>query len=408
MSAFKFECPSCGQHLQGDETYSGRQLNCPNCQHAMTVPNPAASAPAIPPPPVQVAAPPSIRVAMPTPVAAAPPPPQPPAQGAMRITAHAATATSPGGPPPAAPRHLPTPMPMPKFDGDDDEPGSRKKKKKIISIAVLVAVALLAGFVLIPRALKWQKSFNDKQARDDDPGVIGGQVSHVMELNNVLDATDPDKMGRNADRGPAAAMAGRARKARAMSVDSAGGAAAMEAGEGTENLPAIPATWTLDAAAAQIPNGRVAGTVAGASFTADHVFLLMGGATPVLAFRQGLFQNPDRELIVYPKLKPGQTLENQTWTITAEQTADVPQVAKRWKAAPNTAPQMKPFPSGYVLKLEFGRMTPGGLPGKIYLALPDTEHSVAGGVFVAGIRAAGAPTARRPGAGGQPSMMSDE
>ena len=294
---------------------------------------------------------------------------------------------------------------MPKFDSDDDESTSRKKK--FAGIAVMVAVAVLAGFVLIPMALKWQKSFNEKQARDDDPGLIGGQVGHAMELNSVLDATDPDKMGRNADRGPAAAMAGRARKARAMAVESAGGLGAMSSDD-AEALPVIPAIWTLDGAAAQIPNGRVAGTVAGASFTADHVLLLTAGATPVLAFRQGAFQSPDRELIVYPKLQPGQTLENQTWTITADQIADVPQVAKRWKAGPNTAIQMKTFPSGYVLKLEFGTMTPAGLPGKIYLALPDAEHSVAGGVFVASVRVAGGPSARRPSAPGQPSMMSDE
>jgi hypothetical protein len=295
---------------------------------------------------------------------------------------------------------------MPKFDGDDEEAGSRKKK--FASIAVMVVVALLAGFVLIPMALKWQKSFNEKQAKDDDPGLIGGQVGHALELNNVLDATDPDKMGINADRGPAAAMAGRARKARAMSVESAGGAAALDAEDAMQGLPVISATWTLDAAAAQIPNGRVAGTVAGVSFTADHVLLLTGGATPVLAFRQGTFMNPDRELIVFPRLKPGQSLENQSWTITADQTADVPQVARRWKTAGNTASQMKAFVSGYVMKLEFGKMTPAGLPGKFYLALPDAEHSVAGGVFVAGIRVVGA-NARSPGnTGGQPSMMSDE
>ena len=408
MSAFKFECPSCGQHFQGDETYIGRQINCPSCQRAMTVPNPVAAtvAPVTPPPPpVQVVPPPSIRVTMPAPVAA-PPALSSPAQPAMRIAAHTAPAAKPAAPPPATPKHLPTPMLMPKFEGDDDEAGSRKKK--FVSIAVMVAVALLAGFVLIPMALKWQKSFNEKQAKDDDPGLIGGQVGHAMELNNILDATDPDKMGRNADRGPAAAMAGRARKARAMSVESAGGAAAMDAEEATQSLPVIPATWTLDAAAAQIPNGRVAGSVAGVSFTADHVLVLTGGATPVLAFRQGTFMNPDRELIVFPKLKPGQSLENQSWTITADQTADVPQVAKRWKAAPNTAPQMKPFASGYVMKLEFGKMTPAGLPGKIYLALPDKEHSVAGGLFVAGVRAVDTNARRPGGAGGQPSMMSEE
>ena len=294
------------------------------------------------------------------------------------------------------------------FAGSDDGTAPTSKGKKIAIIAALVVVIPVAGYFLISAGLKWQKSFNEARAKDDDPGVIGGQVGHIAELNSVLDATDPDKMGRNADRGPAGAMAGRVRKARATSVDSTGGAA-MDPEEAAAALPVIPARWTLDIAAAQIPNGRVAGTVGGGSFAADQVLLLTGAATPVLAFRQGAFANPDRELIVFPKLKPGETIENKSWTVTKDQTADVPQVMKRWKAAPNAALQQKAFTAGYAMKIEFGKMTPAGLPGKIYLALPDEEHSVAGGTFLANVRAAGAAAKRViVGPGGQPNMMSDE
>ena len=39
MSEFKFSCPNCGQHIQGDELWSGRQINCPACQQPLVVPS---------------------------------------------------------------------------------------------------------------------------------------------------------------------------------------------------------------------------------------------------------------------------------------------------------------------------------------------------------------------------------
>jgi len=38
MSEFKFECPHCEQHLKCDEQFSGRQIQCPRCQHLIRVP----------------------------------------------------------------------------------------------------------------------------------------------------------------------------------------------------------------------------------------------------------------------------------------------------------------------------------------------------------------------------------
>ncbi len=41
MSEFKFSCPHCGQHLQGDPLWSGREINCPVCQRILLVPSDA-------------------------------------------------------------------------------------------------------------------------------------------------------------------------------------------------------------------------------------------------------------------------------------------------------------------------------------------------------------------------------
>jgi hypothetical protein len=38
MSEFKFACEHCGQHLQCDEQLSGRQIQCPKCQHLIRIP----------------------------------------------------------------------------------------------------------------------------------------------------------------------------------------------------------------------------------------------------------------------------------------------------------------------------------------------------------------------------------
>ena len=38
MSEFKFSCPHCDQHLQCDEQLSGREIQCPNCQHRLQIP----------------------------------------------------------------------------------------------------------------------------------------------------------------------------------------------------------------------------------------------------------------------------------------------------------------------------------------------------------------------------------
>jgi hypothetical protein len=38
MNPFKFSCPHCDQHLQCDEQFSGREIQCPNCNHLIRIP----------------------------------------------------------------------------------------------------------------------------------------------------------------------------------------------------------------------------------------------------------------------------------------------------------------------------------------------------------------------------------
>lgn len=38
MSQFKFSCPQCQQHLQCDEQFAGREIQCPDCHHLIRIP----------------------------------------------------------------------------------------------------------------------------------------------------------------------------------------------------------------------------------------------------------------------------------------------------------------------------------------------------------------------------------
>jgi hypothetical protein len=38
MNQFKFSCPHCKQHLQCDEQFSGREIQCPSCNVLIRIP----------------------------------------------------------------------------------------------------------------------------------------------------------------------------------------------------------------------------------------------------------------------------------------------------------------------------------------------------------------------------------
>ena len=80
---------------------------------------------------------------------------------------------------------------------------------------------------------------------------------------------------------------------------------------------------------------------------------------------QGPLASPDREIMIYLHLKPGETLGGQTLSIAQDMKgSSVPQVAKRWKTDPRYAPKQQNYMSGYAMKLSLGAMTNNLVPGK--------------------------------------------
>jgi len=147
-----------------------------------------------------------------------------------------------------------------------------------------------------------------------------------------------------------------------------------------KELPLLPAVWTLDVEQAKIPEGKANGSIAGTNFVVETAL-----CTPqILGLYEGAPRSPDRAILVYLNLKPGESLTNRTFTVSPDKRdPGVREVMKEWKTNPRYAPHTKPFSSGYAMKLELGDMTGNVLNGKIFLALPDTEQSVVAGLFKA-------------------------
>jgi len=233
--------------------------------------------------------------------------------------------------------------------------------KRIALIAALVVIVPVAGYFAFTHLAGMQSKFNENRAKDDDPGLIGGQVSHIAELNSVLDATDPSKMGRFADSKPIAGP-----------------------------------SWTLEVAAAKIPEGDVRGLISGDPFSEDSTILTVGNGGVLISFVQGPPPPYERSLTFTAPLKPGENLEGKTWTVAKEAPPGAASVTKQWMPRSGGDRQQKTFKSGFALKLELGKPTGGRIPGKVFVSLPDAEKTVVAGNFVASIRALGAPTGGRP------------
>jgi hypothetical protein len=229
--------------------------------------------------------------------------------------------------------------------------------RRIITWAVAVLIAGAALYFVFTWAGSAQKKFNVAKERSrDDAG--GGQLGHLAELNSVLDATDPNKMGYTGyDPGP---------KVTPLK---------------SEREKPNPPQWTLDVTAAKIPSGRANGSISGTAFVADRAYVQRTASSHVLTVRQGEGFQAEREIIITLPAKAGQKLDAGTLEVAKDQKTGVPRVIKRWIAAGKQ--QMKTYTNGYAMKLEFGQTTYDSLPTRVFVALPDEEKTVIGGTVEA-------------------------
>jgi len=350
MADIKFSCPHCNQHITCDELWGGHQLQCPGCQGSLIVPGgETAAAPG-----------------------ESPLVPRPPG-GPGRLSKAPAHSPAAGASAPA--RNIPI---------RNLAPAVKKKQSPVVKFAITAAVLVVlgAGGYFGYMWLSEMQSKANAKSREAEKNSDGGQVGHIAELNTVMDGTDPAKTSPEASAGrrrPSAAP-----QQVALPADRSGGAVVNAAP--TDTRPVIPAVWTLDLPTAKIPESRVNGTISGSNFVAEAARIDPVGTAQVLRLLQGQPVSPDREVLVYLHLKPGEKLGGQTVAVSHEMIGvGVPQVTKRWKTDPKYAARLKSFSTGYAMKLELGTLTNNLVPGKIFLALPDDEKTVVAGTFNASV-----------------------
>lgn len=241
---------------------------------------------------------------------------------------------------------------------------------KIFKLAAGVVVAGVVLYFGIGLARSWQAKFN-KKSEEIAKNSGGGEMGHIANLYQVLDATDPNRHEVPSGGGPDASLA------EARRVAHLGSGGSISPGN---SAPLQTPAWTLDLNAASIPGGRANGMISETRFVVDFAQITKVGQAYVLSLGQGNPGNPERDVMIY--LHPNGGLPGRSWTISPQMSgANVPQVIESWKTDPRYAAQQKLFKSGYAMRLEFGSLTADSVPGKIYLALPDGEQSVVAGSF---------------------------
>jgi len=243
--------------------------------------------------------------------------------------------------------------------------------QKVVGWTVGAVIGAVAITFLLHKADTWQVKLDQKE-KDVADHSSGGEMVHIAKLYETLDATDPAKMEQSQ-------MKARARGEKAVADMLA---QLKVQPDPTLIMPLATPQWGLDDSAAQIPSGRVHGSISGQEFTPDSVRLDPGGYGRVLSFQQGVGTTADHEIFIYLNLNPNDASAGRSWTVTKETKAkDAAQIVKRWTANPKFAPIAKTYGSGYSLRLEFDQPTRDWQGGRIYLALPDTNQTVLAGAF---------------------------
>jgi len=231
-----------------------------------------------------------------------------------------------------------------------------------------LVVAMYFGF---KQAGQWQAGFN-KKTDEMAAKTGGGEMGHVANLYQVLDATDPDKIGAAQARSHANLGRSRAEILEALKPKP----------DPTLAMPLVRPTWTLDVANTSMAKGRVSGTSGGTNFNVETVRLDRTASSAVLTFQEGVGTSADHELFIYIPANPTENLAGRSWTVTKEAKAkDALQVVRKWTVNPRFGPVSKTFYNGYALKLDLDETTGDWQPGRIFLALPDTNQTVLMGEF---------------------------
>jgi hypothetical protein len=343
MSDFKFSCPACGQHIACDTSNAGMTIACPACQTALTVPQPPAAAAPAAPPGLSIAA--------------------SQARHTASEASHSAAVMSRSYAQPQAPG-----------------PGGGTQKTSGLAIASLVcSLTFCLGFIpgIICGHLARRNMRRDPSLKGAGFATAGLIISYftlaftigffALSLTSIISVAKKAKeealqQQQKIQAAEASAKAAAARKA----ADTSSG----------------DSLWNLNLTTAQFPDHPAAGKIHGQDFTVERAIT----RNDVIILRQGQNPIPDLQVIIFTFLKNSKNLAGKTYDISPANAdlsqKNMPHVHLLWKEEGSATNKSKIFSKDYAMKLELGAADAAGkIPGKIYLCLPDDQHSYVAGSF---------------------------
>jgi hypothetical protein len=138
---------------------------------------------------------------------------------------------------------------------------------------------------------------------------------------------------------------------------------------------AMKADWTTNLTDVDFPDRPASGRIHGINFTVGTTALQGGG----LALIQTSGTVCEYIISLPPKFMQADL--SQPYEVSPTNTANQPRIVIEWKGQPPIPPGAEQFSKGYAMKLEVEGMSAGKIPMKIYLSLPDKEHSYVAGNF---------------------------
>ncbi len=149
--------------------------------------------------------------------------------------------------------------------------------------------------------------------------------------------------------------------------------------------------WTLQLTNAILPEGVAVGSLRGSGFLCDRA-VLQGGNLTLRQPHSGMI---DLGVTIQLPVWQGEQWSGKTIELTPEQPPPVPRVVLQWRNDQDKTSRQN-ITNGYALKLSFGQAAAGRIPGRLYLALPDSNKSFVAGSFDAEIRRQSPPKPRTP------------
>ncbi len=138
-------------------------------------------------------------------------------------------------------------------------------------------------------------------------------------------------------------------------------------------------SWTKDVSKVAVPDVPAQGMIHGRKFVVEKATISQAG---ILTLRQGKKFFADLEFMIFTFVHDEDKIPGTTFNFAPSRKFG-PHIHLKHMEKDANIPKSEIFMNKYTLKLELGEESQDGIPGKIYLCLPDEKKSFVAGTFTA-------------------------